>query len=379
MNAVPVLKPVSTNNVPFVDLARQQAMVMPELRKAFERVAAKNSYILGEEVLAWEKSWADYTENKFAIGCSNGTDGVELMLLALGIKAGDEVITVSNTFFATVEGIVSVGATPILVDVLPETGLMDPTQVEKAITAKTKAIMPVHLYGHACDMDAILAICKKHNIPCLGDSAQAHGAKYKGQSVSSLPMASSYSFFPGKNLGALGDAGTIVTSDQALAEELSSIRDHGRKGKKYEHLKFGWNMRMDGMQAAFLSAKLKFLDQWTKDRQAVAAIYNNKLPGLPGLKIVQPTADSTSSYHLYVITVPDREKLKKELEARGIATGIHYPYGVHRQPAWATKFSKINLPVTEFLADHCLSLPIFGAMTTEEAERVVSELIEVLA
>ncbi len=382
VQAAPKLTPLSSPKpspkVPFVDLKRQQDMAIADLRKAFERVTGACSYIQGIEVQNFEQSWAEYSGAKHCIGCANGTDALVLSFLALGIGGGDEVITVSHTFFATVEAIVSAGAHPVLIDVLPTTGLMDPAKLEAAITSKTKAVVPVHLYGQPADMDPILAICKKHNIPCIGDAAQAHGAKYKGKEISNYGLGTCFSFFPGKNLGALGDAGAIVTNDDGFAETLRCIRDHGRRGKKYEHEQFGWNMRIDGMQAAFLSAKLKYLDGWNNDRAAVAEFYTPRLKAMGGIKLIETIPDVASANHLFVVCHEDREKFKKQLEKRGIGTGVHYPHGVHRQEAWLKRFPSLSLPVTEYIADHCLSLPIFGAMTQSEAEVVVQAVAEAL-
>lgn len=365
--------------VPFVDLDRQQAMAMSGIKAAFDRVTSDRSYILGKEAKDFEEAWADYCGTKYAVGCANGTDALVLMLLALKIGPGDEVITVSHTFFATVEAIVSTGATPILIDVLQDTALMDPAKLEAAITPKTKAVIPVHLYGQPCDMDPILEICKKHKLPCLSDAAQAHGSYYKDQPIAKFGIGTSFSFFPGKNLGALGDAGAIVTDDQSFYDELCSLRDHGRRGKKYEHEQFGWNMRIDGLQAAFLNAKLKFLESWNTDRAEIATMYKYALRDLDGIRSIAITDDVLSAYHLYVITCSDRDSLQMKLKAQGIETGVHYPYGVHRQPAWQKKFSSISLPVTEQIADHCLSLPLFGGMTREEGEQVVNVLRQILS
>jgi len=375
---IPKLTPVPSPKVPFVDLKRQQDMAMADIRKAFDRITNACSYIMGAEVTKFETEWADYCGAKYSVGCANGTDALVLMLLALGIEQGDEVITVSHTFFATVEAICSAGATPVLVDVLPTTALLDPAKLEAAITEKTKAVLTVHLYGQPVDFDPILAVCNKHNIPCLSDAAQAHGAKYNGKPISSYGLATSFSFFPGKNLGALGDAGAITTNDEGYAQAIRCIRDHGRNGKKYDHDIFGWNMRIDAMQAAFISAKLKYLNGWNNDRKAVAEFYTPRLKALGGLRLIETAENVRSANHLYVICHENRDSFKHELENRGLGIGIHYPHGVHRQPAWQTNYSPMALPETEYIADHCLSLPIFGAMTEDEAEIVVNSLAQSL-
>jgi dTDP-4-amino-4,6-dideoxygalactose transaminase len=223
-------------------------------------------------------------------------------------------------------------------------------------------------------MAPILEVASRHKIPVIGDGAQAHGASYKGQPISRFGLGTCFSFFPGKNLGALGDAGAIATNDANFAQELRSLRDHGRRGKKYEHDAFAWNMRLDGLQAAFLSAKLPYLEGWTRDRAAVNAFYAPRLATLKGIRVIEQSPSAGSAHHLFVICHEDREMLKKVLEKHGVGTGVHYPHGVHRQAAWHTKFAAVSLPHTEDVADHCLSLPIFGAMRENEAELVVEKL-----
>lgn len=377
--AVEQLEVKSSTAVPFVDLKRQQNMAIKEIREAFDRVTGACSYIQGREVENFEIAWAEYCGVSHCVGCANGTDALVLAFLALGIGPGDEVITVSHTFFATVEAIVAVGATPVLIDVLASTALMDPAKLHGAISARTKAIVPVHLYGQPADMDAIVEIANRRKIPVIGDGAQAHGAAYNKHGVARYGLGTCFSFFPGKNLGALGDAGAIVTNDAGFAQELRCLRDHGRRGKKYEHEHFAWNMRMDGMQAAFLSAKLPYLDGWTRDRANVSDYYRPRLKCLGrGLRIIDQSPHASSAHHLFVVCHSERETLQKALEQRGIGTGVHYPHGVHRQAAWAEKFAPISLPVTEQIADECLSLPLFGAMREEEAEIVVERLARAL-
>lgn len=359
--------------VPFVDLNRQHAVVQAELTAAFERVTKSGAFILGNEVKAFEAAWAEYCQAQHAIGCANGTDALVLIMLGLGIGPGDEVITVSNTFFATVEAIVSVGATPVLVDVLPENGLMDPALIPTAISSRTKAVLPVHLYGQPVDLDPIIAISKKHNLFVIEDAAQAHGARYKGKPIGALSTAAAFSFYPGKNLGALGDAGAIVTNDAALAARLRSLRDHGRS-EKYAHREFAWNMRMDGLQGAFVAAKLPKLNQWNSDRRTVAALYRTELNGIPGLRLLEQSPNVEHAYHLFVVINQKRDQLRDQLKTQGIETGVHYPLGCHQQEAWLTKFGKLSLPVTEELAATCLSLPIFGGMTEEEAKEVIAKV-----
>ena len=363
--------------IPFVDLKCNSPKIRHEISAAVEQAIDDGQYILGDQVAAFEHSFASFCGAKHGIGLGNGTEALHLTLRALGVGPGDEVISVSNTFFATVEAIVSVGATPILIDVLPENGLMDPSQIKAAISNRTKAIIPVHLYGQPVDLEPIIEIAKNHGIDVIEDAAQAHGARYKGNPIGALSTAASFSFYPGKNLGALGDAGAIVTNDKKLAERLRSLRDHGRS-EKYSHHEFAWNMRMDGMQGAFVAAKLKKLDQWNADRATVAKIYHEGLVGLPGLNILQTSPNVQHAYHLFVITHQRRDWLREELKKKGIETGIHYPLGCHQQSAWLNKFGKQSLPVTEELARTCLSLPVFGGMKKEEAQEVVSKLRSIL-
>jgi len=357
--------------VPFADLNRLHDEIKAELTAAFEEVLTSNKFIQGSYAQKFEEEWAEFVGSKHAIGCANGTDALELILLGLGIGAGDEVIAPSHTFFATVEAIKSVGATPVLIDVLSENSLLDPALIEDAITSHTKAVMPVHLYGHPVDMDRILEVTNRRGIHCIEDAAQAHGATYKGRRAGNLGgIAAAFSFYPGKNLGALGDAGAVVTNDDGLAERIRALRDHGRQGK-YAHGEFGWNMRMDGMQAAFLSVKLKYLPQWLEDRRRVAKQYTEELAGLDEIALLSSSPLIDHAYHLFVVHSSDRDSLQSFLNDQGIQTGVHYPLGCHQQPAWIKTYGKMELPITELHTASCLSLPIFGQMTSAETVAVI--------
>lgn len=363
--------------VPFVDLERVHKELSSQLSDAYNRVVGAGSFIQGKEAEAFEKEWSAYCGVPHTIGCANGTDALQLILMALRIGPGDEVITVSNTFFATVESIVAVGATPIMVDVSLTDGLIDVALVEKAINSRTKAILTVHLYGNPCDLAALKKITEARGIHLIEDAAQGHGALYDGVHVGGFGIAAAFSFFPGKNLGALGDAGAVVTRDQGLAETIRSLCNHGRgPNQKYSHQEFGYNMRIDGLQAAFLRAKLPHLSQWINDRRAVAAIYNSELKDLSEIPIMQVSKAVTHAYHLFVIRNDDREGLAKKLNAQGVSTGVHYPLGCHEQPAWKEKRKPISLPNTEKISKTCLSLPIFGGMREDEARRVVQVIKE---
>lgn len=367
------------SKVPFVDLNRQHAVVAEDLQVAFDRVKAANSYILGEETEKFEAEWSEFTGIKHTVGCSNGTDAIELALLALDIGPGDEVITVSNTFFATVESIRSVGAKPVLIDALAEDGLMDPSKIEEKVTANTKAIIPVHLYGQLVDMDPVLAVAKKNSLYVIEDAAQAHGATYNGKMAGGLGTCATFSFYPGKNLGALGDAGAVVTNDEGLAQRMCELRNHGRSDK-YAHKDFGWNMRMDGLQAAFLSVKLKHLAKWNADRQRIAQIYHENLSDISQL-FMSRVRDNFEShvFHLFVVLNDDREGLQNSLREQGIGAGVHYPLGCHQQICWNRHYEPVSLPVTEIWTAKCLSLPIFGEMRDEEAMAVCEALKQIFS
>lgn len=363
--------------IPFVDLKRQHESIMDDIEIAIKRVLNHHDFILGREVQAFEQEWAEYLGVKYVIAGSSGTDALILPLIAGDIGSGDEVITVANTFFATVEAIVAVGAKPVLVDVQESNGLIDPVRISSAINERSRAVIPVHLYGHPADTDAILDICQKNGLVCIEDCAQAHGATYNGIKIGNSGLAAAFSFYPGKNLGAMGDAGAVVTNDQGLAEEMYCLRDHGRS-KKYEHRRFGWNMRMDGMQAAILRAKLPHLNRWNQCRRQIASLYNKELANLDKLRLLTVAPNVEHSYHLYVAMCEQRDKLHELLLGEKISTGIHYPVPCHLQTAWKNKYGTISLPVTERFAACCLSLPIFGEMRDEEANGVIEGIRKVL-
>jgi dTDP-4-amino-4,6-dideoxygalactose transaminase len=310
------------------------------------------------------------------IGCSNGTDALILALRALGVGPGDEVITVSNTFFATTEAIFAVGASPVFVDISMKTGLMDVSLVERSISTKTKAILPVHLYGHPVEMEPLLELCKKHALFCIEDAAQAAGAFYKGIPAGTIAQLGAFSFYPGKNLGALGDAGAVVTNDESLAKTIRLYRDHGRT-EKYIHLKIASNMRMDGLQAAFLREKLPYLSQWCLRRREIADRYFKELSEVPGVTLLSNSSDVVNAYHLFVILCTKRDEIRERLRDRGVECGIHYPVGCHQQPA--LQGIKAALPVTEKFSSQCLSLPIFPEMTDAECGYVCEMVREVAA
>jgi dTDP-4-amino-4,6-dideoxygalactose transaminase len=362
--------------IPFNDVGRQNQSVRAGLDAAYARVLGAGSFIQGEEVAAFEEEYSQYLGVKHVIGCSNGTDALELLLFAHNIGPGNEVITVANTFFATIEAIVAVGATPVFAEIDQATGLIDVKTVAPLITPQTKAIVVVHLYGQPVELKSITALAARHGLVVLEDAAQAHGAEYQGKRIGGHGHAASFSFFPGKNLGALGDAGAISTNNDSLAAHVRLLRDHGRT-EKYMHKKFGWNKRMDGMQAAFLRCKLKHLDRWNSERKAIVELYTTELKKT--VPILQATDGGRSSNHLFVILHRHRDALAKALKSDGVESGCHYPLGCHRQEAWRVRFPSVSLPITEAIADQCLSLPLFGGMRETEGYTVVESLKKALA
>ncbi|HEX3741012.1 MAG TPA: DegT/DnrJ/EryC1/StrS family aminotransferase [Terriglobales bacterium] len=365
------------NKVAFVDLYQQHQAIEEELVEVFRRVLRKSSFILGPEVVAFEKEFAAYIGASDCIAVNNGTAALQLVLAGLGIGPGDEVITVANTFIATAEAISAVGARPVFVDVDPVSYTMDPQLVEAAITPNTKALLPVHLYGQAADVDALLEIARRHNLHLVEDACQAHGATYKGRKAGSLGVAGCFSFYPGKNLGCLGEGGAVVTSNPELAQRMRMLRDHGSV-KKYEHSLPGYNFRLEGLQGGFLSVKLRHLDRWNVRRREVAKLYHELLSESSlGLPVEMGWGEHV--YHLYVIQADDREALRNALNAAGVECGLHYPVPLHLQAAYADLgYEKGSFPVSEHLSGHILSLPMHPFITDEEVKRVASVLLESL-
>ena len=361
--------------VKFVDLQAMHAPLMDEFRQVFERVLENSSFILGAEVSRFEEGFAKYVGAEHCVAVTNGTVALELALLAMGVGPGDEVITVPNTFIATAEAISAVGARPVFVDVDPVSYNMDPTLVERAITPRTRVILPVHLYGQTADMDPLLEIAERHGLKVLEDACQAHGAEYNGRKAGSMGAAGCFSFYPGKNLGALGEGGAVVTSDSELAAKMKLLRDHGSL-RKYEHSVPGYNFRLEGLQGGFLSVKLPHLDTWNDRRRLAARHYENLLGGNGIITPVEmPYAQHV--FHLYVIQADDREQLRKDLNAAGVETGLHYPGPLHLQEAYKSLgYCKGDFPVCERLADRILSLPMFPDISREQVEYVASVIKE---
>ncbi len=360
--------------IPLVDLKIQYAALESEMQAAVKQVFAKGNYILGENVAAFEKRFGEMSGVKHMMGCSCGTSAIFLALQACGIKPGDEVIVPANTFIATAEAVSLIGAKPVFVDCEEDTGLMDATKLAAVITAKTKAIIPVHLYGQICDMDAIAAIAKPKGIRVIEDSAQAHLATYKGKKAGSIGDMATFSFFPGKNLGAYGDAGAVSTQDDALAKQVRTYRNHGRESK-YAHDQVGFNFRMDELQAGFLSVKLNYIEKWTAARRRIAARYREKLQGVADIRFFSEKSGNEAVYHLFVIRTAKREAIGAHLKEMGVDTGVHYPLPLHLQPAYQfLGYSKGQFPVSEKHASEMLSLPVYGEMTDEQVDYVADQI-----
>ena len=361
--------------IPFVDLKTLHAGMRDELREVFDRVLDESTFVLGPEVQRFEEEFAAYVGTAYCVAVNTGTAALHLALAALGVGPGDEVITVSQTFIATAEAITAVGARPVFVDVDPVSYTMDPALLEAAITSRTRAIIPVHLYGQTAAMDPILELAASRGIPVVEDACQAHGATYKGRKAGSMGAAGCFSFYPGKNLGACGEGGAVTTNDPDLAYRIRLWRDHG-SAKRYEHLFPGLNLRMEGIQGGILSVKLKYLDHWNNQRREAAATYRNAL-AYTDLQTPTETADNHHVYHLYVVQSDDRDALRERLSAAGVETGLHYPIPLHLQKAYHSLGYKVgDFPVTERLRDRILSLPIYPGIPTQALELVILEVRE---
>jgi len=360
--------------VPFLDLKAQYASIKDEVLPAIHAVLDNTAYVLGKPVSEFEAAFGKEHGVQYCYGVSSGTDGNHMVLWALGVGPGDEVIIPANTFIATAWGATLCGATPVFVDCEPDSYNIDPKKVEAKITPRTKAIVAVHLYGQPADMDPLRMIAGKHNIALVEDCAQSHFAEYKGRRTGGLSRASSYSFYPGKNLGAYGEGGAVATNDAELARKFKMIRDHGTE-KKYYHEMYGHNYRMEGIQGAVLGVKLRHLGAWTEARRRNAALYNTYLSGVPGLVTPKEMPYAKHVYHLYVIRVQNRDDLQKHLEAEGIATGLHYPIPLHLQKCFShLGYSEGDFPVTEKAAKEILSLPMYPELTEEQIRTVAGAI-----
>ncbi|MBV8583524.1 MAG: DegT/DnrJ/EryC1/StrS family aminotransferase [Candidatus Eremiobacteraeota bacterium] len=361
--------------VPFVDLATQYAAIRGEVLPAMEEVLESAAFVLGPHVVAFEQHFAAYIGARYCVGVESGTAALKLALAGLGIGPGDEVVLPANTYIASALAISAVGATPLPVDVDDAYGL-DPNAFEAAITPRTKAVMPVHLYGQAVPMRPILDVAERYGLRVVEDACQAHGAKIDGRRAGAIGDAGCFSFYPGKNLGAYGDGGAIVTNDERLYERLLLERDFGQK-RKYEHLIKGDNCRLDAIQAAVLDVKLRYLDEWNERRRDHAALYDALL-AIAGFETPKNRNAEGHVYHLYVTQVRDRDRVRDELASRGIATGIHYPVPIHLQPAYADLgILPGRFPVTETAARRTLSLPMYPELEANQIRHVVDTLREV--
>lgn len=360
-------------NIPLVDLRKQYAPLKEEILSSISHVLDGMQLFLGENVRALESEFAGYCGTRYGIGVSDGTAALQIILRAMDIGPGDEVITVPYTFIATAEAIILVGARPVFVDIEPDSYLMDVAQVEAKITPRSKAILPVHLYGQTVDMDPLLALASRHGLKVIEDACQAHGAEYRGRKAGSLGDAAAFSFYYSKNLGAYGEGGFITTNDADIAQKARMIRDHG-SDRRYFHDLIGFNARLDEIQAAVLRVKLPHLEEWNEKRREHARHYDELLKGTP---IVTPVEcpGNKHVYHLYVIRTPRRDELQAWLKDRGVSTGIHYPVPVHRQMALQSfGQSQARLPVTERVVDEILSLPMYAELGDLEIEYIVDSL-----
>jgi dTDP-4-amino-4,6-dideoxygalactose transaminase len=355
--------------IPFIDLKAQYLSIKEEIDTAILKVLDSTQFILGREVAAFESEFAAYCNSDYAIALNTGTSALHLALLAAGIGPGDEVITVPFTFVATVAAICYTGAKPVFVDIDPISYTIDVTQIEQAITPKTKAILPVHLYGQSADMKPIVEIARRYNLTVIEDAAQAHRAEYKGQRIGSLGDLGCFSFYPGKNLGAYGEGGAVVTSNPEYARTIKMLRDWGQE-QKYHHVLKGYNYRMDGIQGAILRVKLRYLDQWTEARRTHAAHYDRLLAD-SGVKTPTVMPYSHHVYHVYAVRTKQREMLQAKLNEQGIQTGIHYPIPVHLQTAYSDLGYKLgDFPNSELVAKEVLSLPMYAELSSQQLEIV---------
>jgi dTDP-4-amino-4,6-dideoxygalactose transaminase len=363
-------------HVPFVDLRSQHEAMAGDLQAAFNRVLNASSFILGEEVAAFEQEFAAYLGARYAIGVSSGLDALRLSLAALDVGPGDDVIVPANTYIATALAVSACGARPVLADVDERTNGLDPASVRAALTPRTKAIIPVHLYGQPCDIAAIQEIAAQSGAAVIEDACQAHGARVNGRACGTFGAAGCFSFYPSKNLGAAGDGGLVVTDRADLADRVRLLRDVGQ-ARKYQHVVKGFNARLDGLQAAFLRAKLVHLDAWNAQRAERASAYASGLQALEGVSLPARLTSPEHVYHLFVIRVRRRDALMTRLASLGIQAGIHYPVPIHLQPAYADLgYGKGSFPTTERLADEILSLPMYPELSPEQQDLVVDAVAD---
>ncbi len=362
-------------NIQMVDLKRQYLKIKPEIDSAIHEVLDSTQFILGKKVQEFEKNAAEYLGVKYAVGVANGTDALQIALMALGIGAGDEVITTPFTFVATTETIVMLGAKPVYVDIDPISYNINPSKIKEKITSKTKAILPVHLYGNPVKIDEILSIAKEYNLYVIEDSAQAFGSEYKGRKVCSFGDVACISFFPSKNLGCYGDGGMVVTNSEEIHEKVRMIASHGSK-VRYIHEVLGMNSRLDAIQAAILNVKLRYIDEWNDKRANFAELYSQKLASIPQVKTPTKEEYSKHIFHQYTIRVEKRDELQKFLSTKNIPTAIHYPIPLHMQPAFKGFAEEGSLPEAEKAAMEVISLPMHPDLLEEEIEFITNSIKE---
>lgn len=364
--------------VPLIDLKIQHRSIAAEVEQTIKRVCDNTAFILSDEMKEFENEFAAYCGVKYGVGVANGTDALFLALKAIGIGSGDEVLVPTNTFIATAEAVSHTGATPVFVDCDPVTYCIDPAKIPAAITSRTKAIMPVHLYGHPADMDAIMSIARANGLKIVEDCAQAHGTLHNGKHAGSMGDAAGFSFYPSKTLGAYGDAGMVLTNDPETCDKLKLLRDNGRT-TWYEHAIIGHNSRLDGIQAAILRVKLRHLNEWVDARRAHAKMYNELLSGVDGLALPSELPYAKHSYYVYVVRVKDRENVMAKLKENGCGCGIHYPLPLHLQPAYGMLGGQPgDMPVAEDFAGQIMSIPMFPELTPEqvrEAALIIKEVV----
>lgn len=368
--------------IPFVDLNAQYKQIRKEVIKKIDEISSRGDFILGEEVRLLEQEFAQYCGVQYGVGVASGTDALFLSLLAVGVKNGDEVITAPNSFIATAVAVTLTGARPVFVDVDPKTYNINPKLIAEKITPRTKAIIPVHLYGQPAPMDAINAIAKEHQLVIIEDAAQAHGVRYKGKKAGSLGDIACFSFYPAKNLGAYGDGGIVVTNNQGLADKIRLLRNYGQKVKN-QHATFGLNSRLDNLQAAILRIKLKYLDKWNTQRRKNAELYRkffNTKPAITKTKVILPNLPDKKQdhiYHIYAILTENREKLAERLKSNGIASGMHYYMPIHLQECYKyLGCKKGDFPVAEEMSAKTISLPMYPELTAQQIKRVVAAVKE---
>jgi dTDP-4-amino-4,6-dideoxygalactose transaminase len=362
--------------VPYFDLKAQYGGLREEILAALDRVGRNAAFILGEEVQEFERQFAAYCEAKHCVGVNSGTSALHLALLAVGVRPGDEVITTPNTFIATAEAITYTGARPVFVDIDPRTANIDPSKIEAAVTARTRVILPVHLYGRPAEMDPILEIARRRGLAVIEDACQAHGARYRGKRVGGIGDAAAFSFYPSKNLGAYGEGGALVTNDDKLASLARMLRHHGQAGA-YSHEVVGFNYRMDGFQGAVLRVKLKYLDRWNARRKELVALHRRLLTGAP-VEIPEDGRDDERVHHLFVVYIANRDAVRSELAARGVHTSVHYPIPIHLQKAYhSLGYRRGSFPHTERACERVISMPLYPELTEEQVRYAAEMLAEV--